>query len=45
MAININIMIKMAINLNYSPVRVRSIYKTKDKKQKSKIQKAATKIM
>ena len=31
MAISIDIITKMAINLNCSPVRVRSIYKTKDK--------------
>ena len=28
--INIDIMTKMAINLDCSPIRVRSIYKTKD---------------
>ena len=34
MTINIDIMIKMAINLNCSSVKVRSIYKTKDKETK-----------
>ena len=31
MAININIITKMTINLDCSPVRVRSIYRTKNK--------------
>ena len=30
MVTNIGIMVKMATNLDCSPVRVRSIYKTKD---------------
>ena len=38
MAINIDIMIKMAINLDCSPIRVRSIYKTKNEKARFKRQ-------
>ena len=36
MAINIDIIAKMVINLDYSPVKVKSIYKTKDKETKFK---------
>ena len=38
MAINIDIMTKMTINLNCSPVRVKFIYKTKNKEVKFKRQ-------
>ena len=36
MATNIGIMTKMATNLDCSPVRVKSIYKMKDKKARFK---------